>query len=201
MRRIPPRRALLCLLLAATSGAALISAVGAPTASAASAAAHCPWMDGHLSPDRRAAMVVKRMTLAQKVGQLYGRGDITHYGAANYIPGIPALCVPDQISNDAGAGLGDAQALTTAFPDAIGQTAGWDPALAQTYGAALGAEAFAKGVNVLLAPGVDIARNPLNGRTFEYAGEDPYLAGQTAAAEISGHPVASTCSRRSSTTP
>jgi beta-glucosidase len=64
--------------------------------------------------------------------------------------------------------------------------AAWDPALAQQYGAALGREAFAKGVNVMLGPGVDIARNPLNGRNFKYAGEDPCLAGQAAAAIIRG---------------
>ena len=49
-----------------------------------------------------------------------------------------------------------------------------------------GQEAFAKGVNVLLGPGIDITRNPLNGRNFEYMGEDPYLTGQSAAAVIRG---------------
>jgi beta-glucosidase len=64
------------------------------------------------------------------------------------------------------------------------------PAAASTIAAnpslCIGAEAFAKGVNVLLGPGVDIARHPLGGRNFEYMGEDPYLAGQSAAAAIEG---------------
>lgn len=143
-------------------------------------------MNRQLSPYRRAEMLVARMTLAQKVSELYGRGDITHYGAANDIPGIPALCVPEQVSNDAGAGLGDVQTFVTAFPDGITQAASWDPAMQFRVGAAIGWEAWHKGVDVQLAPGVDIARNPLNGRTFEYAGEDPYLSGQTGVAEIRG---------------
>jgi len=185
MRRNPASRALLTVLVVAGCSAGLVRGTGAP-AVAATAVAHCPWMNPHLSAERRAAMVVKRMTLQQKVSLLYGRGDITHYGAANYIPGIPSLCVPDQVSNDAGAGLGDVQVLVTAFPDGITQAASWDRAMQYKLGAAIGWEAWHKGVNVQLAPGVDIARNPLNGRTFEYAGEDPYLSGQTGVAEIRG---------------
>ena len=52
--------------------------------------------------------------------------------------------------------------------------------LAQRYGAVLGQEAFAKGINVLLGAGVDIPRNPLNGQNFEYVRDDPYLTGQSA---------------------
>ncbi|HVT65608.1 MAG TPA: glycoside hydrolase family 3 C-terminal domain-containing protein [Mycobacteriales bacterium] len=183
MRRNPAHLVLLAGLLVVGCTVGLLHTAGSP---AAAATAKCPWMNSHLSPQTRARMVVKHMTLAEKVGQLYGRGDITHYGAANYIPGIPALCVPDQVSNDAGAGLGDAQLLVTAFPDGITQAASWDRATQFKVGAAIGWEAWHKGVNVQLAPGVDIARNPLNGRTFEYAGEDPYLSGQTGAAEIRG---------------
>jgi beta-glucosidase len=106
--------------------------------------------------------------------------------AASTIAANPALCIPALVLNDATAGVGDQQQLTTAFPDSIGLAAAWDPTLAQQYGSVLGREAFAKGVNVLLGPGVDIARNPLNGRNFEYAGEDPYLAGQAAAAIVQG---------------
>jgi beta-glucosidase len=143
-------------------------------------------MNTRLSPERRADMVVKRMTLAQKIAELYGRGDIVHYGAANDIPAIPSLCIPEQVSNDAGAGLGDLQLLVTAFPDGITQAASWDRAMQYRVGAAIGWEAWHKGVDVQLAPGVDIARNPLGGRNFEYAGEDPYLSGQTGVAEIRG---------------
>jgi beta-glucosidase len=184
MPQIPAKRAVLLALVVSLCSAGLAQLSGMSTAAAAST--KCPWMNKQLSPDVRARMVVKRMTLEQKIGQLYGRGDITHYGAANYIPGIPELCVPDQVSNDAGAGLGDVQLLVTAFPDGITQAASWDRDMQYKVGAAIGWEAWHKGVNVQLAPGVDIARNPLNGRTFEYAGEDPYLAGQVGVAQIKG---------------
>ena len=178
-------RTLLALSLA-VGGGGLALAAGSSAAGAASVTSKCPWMDKKLSPDRRAEMVVARMTLAQKVGELYGRGDITHYGAANDIPAIPSLCVPEQVSNDAGAGIADAQVLVTAFPDGITQAASWDRAMQYRVGAAIGWEAWHKGIDVQLAPGVDITRNPLAGRSFEYAGEDPYLAGQTGVAEIRG---------------
>ncbi|HEX3899478.1 MAG TPA: glycoside hydrolase family 3 C-terminal domain-containing protein, partial [Mycobacteriales bacterium] len=180
-------RTLLATALLAGSGVGLVAATAAPSASAtASASTGCPWMNTKLSPARRAHMLVAHMTLAQKISELYGRGDLTHYGAANDVPGIPSLCIPEQVENDAGAGLGDAQLLVTAFPDGITQAASWDTAMQYEVGAALGWEAWHKGVDVQLAPGVDITRNPLAGRSFEYAGEDPYLAGQTGVAEIKG---------------
>jgi beta-glucosidase len=112
--------------------------------------------------------------------------DQTNHGAAGIISANATLCIPALVLNDAGAGMGDQQQLVTAFPDGIAQTASWDRRLTARYGRALGTEAFSKGINVVLAPGVDIARTPLNGRNFEYAGEDPYLAGQTAVGVIDG---------------
>jgi beta-glucosidase len=155
---------------------------GGPTA----AASGCPWMDVHKAPDVRAHELVGAMTLDQKIAELYGRGDFRHYGAANDIPAVPELCIPELVFNDAGAGVGDGMLGTTAFPDGITQAASWDRDMQRRVGAAIGWEAWHKGVDVQLAPGVDIARNPLNGRNFEYAGEDPYLAGQTGVAEIEG---------------
>jgi beta-glucosidase len=76
--------------------------------------------------------------------------------------------------------------VTTAYPAPIAQTASWDRAMQTTMGERLGWEAWHKGVNVQLAPGMDIGRVPLNGRNWEYMGEDPYLTGQTAAAWIQG---------------
>ena len=80
--------------------------------------------------------------------------------------------------NDAGQGVGDLESNTTAFPAPIAQSSSWDPALQCQFGAALGWEAWHKGINVQLAPGVEIDRVPLNGRNFEYMSEDPYLAAQ-----------------------
>jgi beta-glucosidase len=153
-------------------------------------ASSCPWMNATLSPSRRAHELLSAMSLGDKLAMVEGGGEFNPTApnpeAAGFIAAIPALCIPALVLNDATNGIGDQQALTTAFPDTIALAAGWDPGLAQQYGAVLGREAFAKGVNVLLGPGMDIARNPLNGRNFEYAGEDPFLAGQSAAAIVRG---------------
>ena len=110
MQRPRSVRALVVAALLAGAGVGSVVATTAESATAATSAS-CPWMNPKLSPDTRAAMVVKRMTLAQKISELYGRGDFTHYGAANEIPAIPSLCIPEQVFNDAGAGLGDAKLL------------------------------------------------------------------------------------------
>src|SRR4051794_3670723 len=171
-------------------GVGVLASAAAPTltgtAGPAAQAASCPWMSTHKSPDERARELVGAMTLDQKIAELYGRGDFRHYGAANYIPAVPELCIPDLVFNDAGAGVGDGMLGTTAFPDGITQAASWDRAMQRRVGAAIGWEAWHKGIDVQLAPGVDIARAPLNGRNFEYAGEDPYLSGQTGVAQIQG---------------
>lgn len=143
-------------------------------------------MNASQPPGKRADQLLAEMTLAQKDQLLVGTGDGYYYGAADEIPGIPSLCIPNQVFNDAGQGLGDGQVNTTAFPAPIATAASWDPSLASTFGQAVGKEAWEKGINVWLAPGMDIARVPMNGRNFEYLGEDPYLAGQTAAGVIQG---------------
>lgn len=179
--------AVLPIALATTAAAAShVAGFTGPAATAAAGSRHCPWMNRKLSAGRRAHELVAAMTLGQKVSELYGRGDLTYYGAANEIPAVPSLCIPTLVFNDAGAGVGDGQVGTTAFPDGIAQAASWDRSMQRRVGAAVGSEAWKKGIDVQLAPGVDIARNPLNGRNFEYAGEDPYLAGQTGVAEIRG---------------
>jgi beta-glucosidase len=82
-------------------------------------------------------------------------------------------------------GYGD-QLPATCFPTASALSATWDVALVGEVGAALGREASALGVNLLLGPGVNIKRSPLGGRNFEYFSEDPYLAGKLGAAYIDG---------------
>ena len=74
----------------------------------------------------------------------------------------------------------------TAYAGGIALAAAWDPSLANQMGESIGKDARARGVNFLLGPGVNIYRAPMNGRNFEYLGEDPYLSGQTAAAYIRG---------------
>jgi beta-glucosidase len=172
--------------LVVAAGVLPLSAGAAHSPAAASAA--CPWLNAHQSPARRTAELMAKMTLADKIAQVSGSAysDQTNHGAAGIISANSRLCIPALALNDAGAGMGDQQTQVTAFPDSVAQTASWDRSLAHRYGRALGTEAFTKGINVVLAPGVDIARTPLNGRNFEYAGEDPYLAGQAAAATIRG---------------
>jgi beta-glucosidase len=172
------------LAVVATAVTPLATAV-APSSAAASA---CPWLNRHQSPERRTSELMAHMTLDDKIQQVTGSSysDQTNHGAAGIVSANTRLCIPVLALNDAGAGMGDQQQQVTAFPDGIAQTASWDRRLTVRYGRALGTEAFTKGINVVLAPGVDIARTPLNGRNFEYAGEDPYLAGQTVVGLIRG---------------
>ena len=74
----------------------------------------------------------------------------------------------------------------TAYAGGIALAAAWDPSLANRMGESIGKDARARGVNFLLGPGINIYRAPMNGRNFEYFGEDPFLSGQTAAAYIRG---------------
>jgi len=132
------------------------------------------------------------MTLADKFALLSGVDtSLPQYGAdgagfAGFVPANPRLCIPSLTLNDAGAGIGDGQIATTAFPAPIAQAATWDTSLQRRFGQALGREAWNKGVDVLLGPDVNIARVPQNGRNFEAFGEDPFLTGQAGAAEIEG---------------
>src|SRR5579875_1660376 len=167
------------LLVALVAPITSSTEAAAPQAAAPRAAAtHCgKWMNRHQSATTRADELLHAMTTAQKLSLLHQDGaDGEHYGAAGYVPGIASLCIPPQVLNDAGSGLADEQTQVTSYPAAISQAASWDPSLQRTMGASLGSEAHAKGVDVLLAPDVNIARVPLNGRTSEAFGEDPYLS-------------------------
>jgi len=144
-------------------------------------------MNTNLTPGKRAHMLVAAMTTDQKIAMLHNSDTIwTYYVVAGHISAIPALCIPDVVLNDAGQGVGDQMQGSTAFPAPIAQTSSWDRNLQHQFGQHLGNQAWQKGVNVQLAPGLDIGRVPLNGRNWEYMGEDPYLTGQTAASEVNG---------------
>src|SRR3954470_9691547 len=153
----------------------------------ARAATACPWMDAKKSPDERAQMLVKAMSIDDEIAMVHQSAPIwSHYGAAGYVAGNPSLCIPDLVLNDAGQGVGDMEANTTAFPSGISQASSWNRPLQRQLGRAIGKEAWHKGINLQLAPNVNIARYPLMGRNSEGMGEDPYLAGQTAVAWIKG---------------
>lgn len=137
--------------------------------------------------DARAREIVSRMTLDEKLSELHGLRDATHN---RFVPGIPRLGIPQlQITNGpAGAGADGAgpQPKATALPAPISLAATWDRALAAIYGLIVGSECRLLGNGLVEGPTINIARVPQNGRTFEGFGEDPYLTGEIAAAEIAG---------------
>jgi beta-glucosidase len=98
---------------------------------------------------------------------------------------IPRLGIPKLVMADGPQGI-RAHGPACSFPSGIALAATWDPKLAYEYGAAIGREAKARGIHIQLGPGVNIARTPLNGRNFEYYGEDPFLTGEMASQWIRG---------------
>ncbi len=134
--------------------------------------------------------IISQLTLEEKALLLQGDTVWTTLAIARL--GIPAIFLsdgPHGVRKQAGAGdhLGlNASLPATCFPTAATMANSWDTELGEQMGAALGNEAAALGVNVLLGPGLNIKRSPLCGRNFEYFSEDPYLAGKMAAAYIRG---------------
>lgn len=134
--------------------------------------------------------VIRKMTVIEKAAILSGASEWTTREIKRL--GIPSIFFadgPHGIRRQAGAGdhLGLNPSLpATCFPTAATIANSWDEKLGEEIGRALGEEAAAQGVNVLLGPGLNIKRSPLCGRNFEYFSEDPYLAGKMAAAYIRG---------------
>ncbi|HAF22507.1 MAG TPA: glycosyl hydrolase [Blastocatellia bacterium] len=131
--------------------------------------------------EQKVDAIIARMTLEEKIQMVHGER-LT--GFIGYVPAIPRLGIPELTLTDGPAGIRHGPG--TAFPAPVALAASWDRALAESYGAAMGAEAKAKGQNILLAPMVNIVRVPEGGRNFETFGEDPYLTAQIATADIKG---------------
>ena len=133
---------------------------------------------------------IDSLTLEEKAAFLQGWSTWTSYEKKD--SGIPVCFLsdgPHGLRKQAGTGdhLGlNASIPATCFPTAATMANSWDEALGEELGRALGREAAANGVNVLLGPGLNMKRSPLCGRNFEYFSEDPYLAGKMAAAYIRG---------------
>jgi beta-glucosidase len=149
-----------------------------------------PWMNTSLSPDDRADLVLKQMKLDEKILLMHGQGmpgwsrpmPKTYLGnqGAGFVFGIPRLGIPQIEMSDAAYGVRmSAQngRYSTALPSNIAAAASWDPEAACDYGALIGRELRAQGYNMTLGGGVNLTREPRDGRTFEYQGEDPLLAG------------------------
>jgi len=122
--------------------------------------------------------MIAKLTLQQKLELIGGENDM-------YIRAEPSVGFPRLKMSDASMGV-RTWGPDTAYAGGIALAASWDPKLAHETGVSTGDDARARGVNFLLGPGVDIYRAPMNGRNFEYLGEDPYLTAQTAVAYIEG---------------
>ena len=133
---------------------------------------------------------IKNLTKEQKVALLQGKTVWTTYSFENAdIPEIFLADGPHGLRKQAGSAdhLGLNESIpATCFPTAAGMANSWNPELAEELGRALGEEAAANDVHVVLGPGLNIKRSPLCGRNFEYFSEDPYLAGKMAAAYVRG---------------
>ena len=154
-------------------------------------------------PDQRAAEVESQMTDAERFSLLVGvmgASDVWPVRderippdvpmCAGYVSGVPRLGVPALLMSDAGLGVtnpgyrpGD---TATALPAGLALAASFDPELAYAAGEAIGWEARSRGFNVQLAGAMNLARDPRNGRNFEYLSEDPLLSGIIAAGSVNG---------------
>jgi beta-glucosidase len=169
-----------------------------------------PWLNPGLSAEARAHAAVAAMTLDEKLRLVFGYSDqaftdlakvpdatvsadlktyvVSHQvkGSAGFVPGVPRLGIPDQSQTDASMGVRNSFIPSTALPSSLATAASFDPEVSRAGGAMIGAEARATGHNTMLSGGVNLAREPRNGRNFEYTGEDPLLAGTMAGALIDG---------------
>jgi beta-glucosidase len=149
-----------------------------------------PWMNKALSPDERADLVIGEMTLDEKIQMLHGTGwGVLRAGApvparsnfgAGFMAGIDRLGIPDINLADSAVGIRMAayqSRYATLLPSTLGAASSWDTDSAFLYGSVIGRELRAHGFNMSIGGGTNITREPRNGRNFEYAGEDPLLAG------------------------
>ncbi len=128
--------------------------------------------------ERRVDSILGRMTTEEKIEIIGGINDFDTRP-------IPRLGIPSLRMSDGPMGVHD-YGLTTAYAAGIALAASWDADLAQRVGASMGKDARARGVHFILGPGMNIYRAPMNGRNFEYFGEDPYLASRMAVNVIEG---------------
>src|SRR5215213_4806905 len=159
--------------------AALLSAAGVRTARTQGQRA--AYLDPARPIEARVEDLLSRMTLEEKVA-------LVHADNRFSTAAVPRLAVPQRqlsdgphgvreetVGRDVSQAVGRTDDFATFMPALVGLAATWNPDLAAAYGKTLGEEARQRGKHIMLAPGMNIMRTPLNGRNFEYLGEDPYL--------------------------
>jgi beta-glucosidase len=143
-----------------------------------------------MTDDERFSLLVSVMGASELIAERDERIPEGTPMSAGYVPGVPRLGVPALLMSDASLGVtnpgyreGD---TATALPAGIALGASFNPALARESGAMVGREARSRGLNVMLAGGINLARDPRNGRNFEYISEDPLLSAALVAESIGG---------------
>ena len=179
----------------------LVAFVLCPLAAQQPAAKDRPWMDKSLTPQARAALLLKQMTLDEKILTVHGLAGVDNYtahpspddpvisGSVGHVTGVTRLGIPALQIADAALGVtkgGRSGRYSTPLPSTLSEASAWDTDLSFEFGSLLGRELRDAGFNMSLAGGVNLARDPRNGRNFEYKGEDPVLAGTLVAANGRG---------------
>jgi beta-glucosidase len=175
------------LLLACVLLACLVCQGGISGAQTVTPSAACPWLDEHLPIATRVSEILSRMTLEQEISLMQLQPATGVYaGYESYVPPIPSLCMPAIVQEDGPAGVDGGITGVTQLPAPIAVASSFDPNLLRQYGATIGAEMRAKGIDDALAPTLNLVRVPQWGRAFETLGEDPFLTSQLGDADIEG---------------
>src|ERR1700744_1564845 len=164
----------------------LCCATACVTAFSASAQSH--YTDAQITA--KSDSLIKLMTLDEKVGMIHGNSSFTSAG-------VPRLGIPELVTSDGPQGVrvehGRGWSELKNYPDSgtylpvgVCLASTWNPSLGFAFGSVLGSEANARGKDVILGPGINIMRSPLNGRNFEYESEDPYLISKMVVGYIRG---------------
>jgi beta-glucosidase len=160
----------------------LAAAPAAPAAGRCGDPAQRPWCDTRQDPDTRAGLLLQALTPEERIGLLSG-DELTgvsgregsHTGTSN---GVERVGLPPVFFSD--GPVGPRQGKATGMPAPMAVAASFDEQVARRHAGVVGDEVRRKGNDVVFAPAVNMMRTPLNGRTFEYFGEDPYLAARMA---------------------
>jgi beta-glucosidase len=178
----------LLVLAVPLAGGAAARGRGRHAAKTASMAA-CPWLNESLPISKRVAMVLARMTLAEKITEMYVAPTVNsgpYAGYKGFVPAQPALCIPALVEQDDSLGVADGAPGGTQLPSEVSLGSAWNPSLVHQYGVVNGQEHWEKGMAMALGPGINIQRDPRWGRNFEMFSEDPFLTASLGTSYIEG---------------